>query len=619
MFRLSNVAIGLSVIALAGCKVSLDVDDDGDGFTVVEDCNDLSAATYPGAPEACDGVDNNCDGAIDETDECTDNDEDGATANVDCNDEDATSFPGAPERCDGADNDCDGTIDEETECFDDDGDGQTEDEGDCNDANANTFQGADEVCDGLDNDCDDEADEGLDCSNDGDNDGFTVNQGDCDDTSGAVFPGATETCDQLDNNCNGDIDEGTSCYDDDNDGQTEDNGDCDDANPATYTGANEVCDGIDNNCNDQADEGIDCSGDGDGDGFTVNEGDCDDTNPSINPEAPEICNEADEDCDGTIDEETECSDDDEDGFTENEGDCDDANPDINPGALDVVDGIDNDCDGLTDESESDCDVNEFESNDTLQLADNVSVDELVCGTIGEAGDVDWYQIGVSSWTTLWLDVDANLIDSPLDSVITLYRDTAEGPERIAFNDDDPFGNDFDSFLEVLLPEAGTYYFTVKSYEFENNDSEDEYFFGDGDEGGEDYIYEVFTFGFDECDTEELEPNDDADVADVLVPGDDACGFIDGAFDFDYFEITVADDTFVTFDVDAFESGTGLEAQLTIRGTDGLTQLENQRPEGTDDPFLTYYFEDAGTYYVEIESEFVTLNASGGYLIKTFSF
>ncbi len=42
-------------------------DADGDGFTVAQgDCDDTDPAVYPGAPELCDGKDNNCNGAVDE-------------------------------------------------------------------------------------------------------------------------------------------------------------------------------------------------------------------------------------------------------------------------------------------------------------------------------------------------------------------------------------------------------------------------------------------------------------------------------------------------------------------------------------------------------------------------
>lgn len=44
-----------------------DADADCDGYLISEgDCNDNNAAVYPGATEVCDGVDNDCDGEVDE-------------------------------------------------------------------------------------------------------------------------------------------------------------------------------------------------------------------------------------------------------------------------------------------------------------------------------------------------------------------------------------------------------------------------------------------------------------------------------------------------------------------------------------------------------------------------
>lgn len=47
-------------------QTPVDDDADNDGVPFAQDCDDHNAAVFPGAPELCDGVDNNCDGALDE-------------------------------------------------------------------------------------------------------------------------------------------------------------------------------------------------------------------------------------------------------------------------------------------------------------------------------------------------------------------------------------------------------------------------------------------------------------------------------------------------------------------------------------------------------------------------
>lgn len=351
-----------TVVAGSSCPVGLS--------PTPTDCNDASWAIKPGATEQCNGLDDDCDGSVDEgvADRAWYRDADGDTFGTALDSRAGCSAPA-------------GYVDDNTDCDD-------------SSAQARPNRSDEDCGDGVDNNCDgfEDEDDAL-CPDgamtrwyfDGDADGYgdietyqdSVTQpypanrwlpidSDCDDARGDVHPNADEICEpagtlQVDNDCDGIVNDGCS------------------STPVCTPTGTEICgNSVDEDCVGGANAcpvcvptGVEICGNGVDEDCNASTTDV--CTPTCVPTGPEVCgNGVNEDCNASTSDTCPvtptkaCYEDrDNDGYgangrvtqratclsTESEeaGDCEDGDALRFPELMEVQDLRDNDCDGMTDE------------------------------------------------------------------------------------------------------------------------------------------------------------------------------------------------------------------------------------------------------------------------------
>ncbi|MEM9271586.1 MAG: DVUA0089 family protein [Cyanobacteria bacterium P01_F01_bin.143] len=239
---------------------------------------------------------------------------------------------------------------------------------------------------------------------------------------------------------------------------------------------------------------------------------------------------------------------------------------------------------------------------TAEIGDNPDVDPN--------NDVDLYEISLAAGDIVSIDIDAQVIDSDLNSVLTIFD--ADG--ELLFQNNNTLVDDgvisLDSFQQFTAPVDANYYVGVSSSSNLNYDPN----LADSGVGNSSGVYEL-TLTL-ESEPETTEPNDTILLAEVIELDSATPVTIDGEIgdnpdvdpdnDVDLYEISLAAGDIVSIDIDAQVIDSDLNSVLTIFDADGELLFQNNNTVADNgvislDSFLPFTAPEDANYYVGVSS------------------
>lgn len=225
----------------------------------------------------------------------------------------------------------------------------------------------------------------------------------------------------------------------------------------------------------------------------------------------------------------------------------------------------------SDDANSDDDVSGEPDNDvpgnTLTTA-SLEVNGSVEGDLEETGDSDWFSITLSAGASYTFSLEGNTLSDPY---LRVYDSSGA---QLAYNDDSDEGGTFDSELDFVPSESGTYYLSAGSYQ-------------GGGRG-------TYTLSAVQGAVQDEEPD---------TGGNDGNGTFTGSIDFsgdtDRFEVTLTAGVMYEFALEGSSVDKGTLSDPVIKLFDSNDNLVGSDDDGGGNynSLLEYRPESTGTYYV----------------------